>query len=201
MTKIFISLSLFLLQLMSSHVVLAETLTPDQVEIKSLIKKMYSIDPDTFEFGKFGGKYKNGHLVVEGKYEPKRQCKLLEEFLVKEAVIKAPKDVICMTGIEGYFRYPDTVSSDMDLSSATRDKLPSKPQINTPSVDGDKAKVHVIFKKENANVMYYLKKQNAGWRIYRVETSRNEATMESFKTHGEGQLDRINIFPPENSFR
>ena len=164
-------------------------LTTEQAEINLFIKKMYAIDPDTFEYGEFGGKYKNGSVVVEGKYDPKRQCKLLEEFLVKEAVIKEPKDVLCMTGVHGHFRYPGLDS--MDLGSATRTKSPSQPQIKTPIVDGDKAKVYV--KLEGAgDVFYYLRKMPVGWRIYRVE-ARESGENEDHIEPG----DTVRIFPPE----
>ena len=49
MKKRLMSITLLLLIFVSAKTVLADTLTPDQIEIESLIKKMYSIDPDTFE--------------------------------------------------------------------------------------------------------------------------------------------------------
>ena len=193
--KILIALLLLLLHLLSSHAVLAETLTSDQIEIKTLIKKMYAIDPDTFEYGEFGGKYKNGKVVAEGKYDPKRQCKLLEEFLIKEAIIVV-KGVNqgCMTGVNGFFRYPTFDS--MDLGSVTRVDPPPQPKIKSPVVVRDKAKVHVTFPKIGANVMYYLRKQPEGWRIYKIESSNNSATIE---TMDEREGDSIDIFPPEKS--
>ena len=169
---------------------LADSLTPDQIEIKTLLKKMYAIDPDTFEFGAFGGKYKNGNIVVKGKYDPKRHCKFLEEFLVKEAVIKEPKDLLCMTGVDGYFRYPGLDS--MDLGSATRVYPLQKPQIKSPVVDGDKAKVYVKLKGAG-DVFYYLRKMPEGWRIYRVE-ARESGENEDHIELG----DTVSIFPPEN---
>jgi hypothetical protein len=195
MNKILVSLALLFFQLISVHVGLAETLTPDQIEIKTLVKKMYEIDPDTFEYAEFGGKYKNGKVISEGKHDPKRQCQLLAEFLVKEAVIKKDKAQSCMTGNGGYFRYP--LLDSMDLGSETRVAPPPMPQIKTPVLNNDTGKVQVIFPTLDANVMYYLKRQNNDWRIYRVETSRNDATIESIKKNGEGQLDKIDIFPPE----
>ena len=180
-------------KVMSAKTVLADTLTPDQIEIESLIKKMYSIDPDTFEAKEFGGKYKNGVRLVEGKYDPDRQCKLLEEYLVKEAVIKVKRAKQgCMTGNEGYFRYPHLNSTD--LISYTRVELPPKPQIKIPTVDSEKGKIQVVFPKTGANVVYYLRKQAEGWRIYRVESSHNSATIESLD---EKSGDSIDIFPPE----
>lgn len=193
MKNVLISFTLLLVIFVSTKTVFAETLTPDQIEIKSLIKKMYAIDPDTFEFGEFGGKYKNGQVVVEGKYDPKRQCKLLEEFLIKEAIIVV-KGVNqgCMTGVNGFFRYPTFDS--MDLESVTRVEPLPKTEIKSPVVNGDKAKVQVIFPKIGANVMYYLKKLPEGWRIYRVESSYSSATIE---TMDEREGDKIDIFPPE----
>ena len=191
MRKILILFSLFSLQLMSNHVVLADALTSDQIEIKTLIKKMYVIDPDTFEYANFGGEYKNGRVVIEGKYDPKRQCQLFAEFLVKEAIIKE-KGVNqgCMTGVDGHFRYPTFDS--MDLGSATRVYPLQKPQIKSPVVDGDKAKVYVKLKGAG-DVFYYLRKMPEGWRIYRVE-ARESGENEDHIELG----DTVSIFPPEN---
>ena len=194
MKKIFILLSLLFVIFVSTKTVLADTLTPDQIAIKTLIKKMYSIDPDTFEYAEFGGKYKNGQLVTEGKHDPKRHCQLLAEFLVKEAVIKKDKAQSCMSGNGGYFRYP--LLDSMDLGSETRVSPPPVPQIKAPVIKDGTGIVQVIFPTMNANVVYYLKIQNNNWRIFRVETSRNDATVESIKKNGEGQLDKIDIFPP-----
>ena len=193
MKKILVCLSFMLAMLASTGTVLAATLTPDQIEIKALIKKMYEIDPDTFEFGNFERKYKNGWVVVEGKYDSNRQCKLLEEFLVKEAVInvKGVKQG-CMTGSSGYFRYPQL--DTMDLGSSNRVSSPPQPKIKSPVVDGNKAKVQAVLPTIDANVMYYLRKQPEGWRIYRVESSKNSATID---TMDERQGDKIDIFPPE----
>lgn len=66
----------------------ADTISSDEGAIKSLIKRMYAIEPDTFEFAEFGARYQNCEVVIEGKYDPERQCRLLAEFLVKEAILK-----------------------------------------------------------------------------------------------------------------
>ena len=191
MKKIYILLVLIFVVLANTKIVLAETLTPDQIEIKSLIKKMYAIDPDTFEYARFGGKYKNGWVVVQGKHDLKRHCQLLAEFLVKEAVVKEDKTQSCKTGNGGYFRYPAVY--EMDLSSATRSSQLPKAQIKLPIVNGDKAKVYVMLERAG-NVMYYLRKQSEGWRIYRVESSENDATIDT-----EGQGDMVRVFPPEKN--
>ena len=192
MKKIFMLLVLMFAMIANTKIVLAETLTPDQIDIKTLIKNMYAIDPDTFEYGEFGGKYKKGWVVVEGKIDTKRHCQLLAEFLVKEAVVKEDKTQSCKTGNGGYFRYPNVY--EMDLSSATRSALLPKAQIKLPMVNGEKAKVQVLLPMVDANVMYYLRRQPEGWRIYRVESSKNSATIE---TMDERQGDKIDIFPPE----
>ena len=196
MKKVLMSITLLLVIFVSAKTVLADTLSQDQVEIKALIKKMYAIDPDTFEFGAFGGKYKNGQVVIEGKYDPKRQCKLLEEFLIKEAVIKEVKDISCMTGNGSYFRYPSL--SEAYLGSSERVEPPPQPEITIPLVNGDKAKVQALLPTIDANVMYYLRKQPEGWRIYRVESSNSDATIDNLRTReNRSQLDKIDIFPPE----
>lgn len=187
MKKILVLLALMFAMLVSTGTVLAEVLTSDQIEIKALINKMYAIDPDTFEYATFGAKYTNGERTVKGKYDPDRQCLLFGEFLVKEAIIKNKRvNQGCLTN---YFRYPAV--SDMELSPDTRTSPLPKAHINTPVVNGENAKVYVNL--ENAgNVMYYLKKLSVGWRIYRVESSENDATIDTMR-----QGDVVKVFPPE----
>lgn len=116
---------------------------------------------------------------------------LLAGFLVNEAVIKEKGiNQGCMSG----FRYPG--ADTMELGSANCSPAPPTPHINTPVVDGNKAKVHVTFPEVGTNVMYYLRKTPDGWRIYRAESSINEATIET-----EGQGDMVYIFPPEDQFK
>ena len=167
----------------------SDSFTKEQTEIKSFINKMYAIDPDTFEFGRFGAKYKNGEVIVRGKYNPDKQCQLLANFLVKEAVIEDKKDSGCLTGDHGYFRYPGL--DGMDLGSATRTETPSQPQIKTPVVDGDKAKVYVKLKGAG-DVFYYLRKLPEGWRIYRVEARESGENEDHIETG-----DTVFVFPPE----
>jgi hypothetical protein len=85
MKKLLIGVMLFMLA--SSFVARADTLTPEQTAIKLFLKRMYAIGFDEFEAGTFGAKYKKCEEVIKGKYDPERQCELLSEFLVKEAVI------------------------------------------------------------------------------------------------------------------
>lgn len=183
MKKIIIAAMLLIIA--SGVIAQAQTLSTDQAAIKSFIKKMYAIDPDTFEYATFGAKYKNGEEVVKGKYDPDRQCRLLEEFLVKEAIIKEKRDPTCMAG----FRYPSV--DDMELSPATRYAPLPKPHINTPLVDGNKAKVHVEIQNAG-DVFYYLRKEPEGWRIYRVESSENSGNPDHIE---EG--DMVHVIPPE----
>ena len=192
MRKVVIFLVLLILSI--SSVAQAEKLTLDQSAVKVLVQKMYKIDPDEFEYATFGAKYKNGEEVVHGEHDPARQCRLLTEFLVKEAIIrKAGINQGCMTG--GYFRYPGLGSED--LSPASRiDPLP-KPLIHTPAIQGDKAKVYVTFLKSGSqNVFYYLKKMPEGWRIYRVESRVNENWRSEIQEVRERD-DVVYIFPPE----
>lgn len=165
----------------------AEILTPEQSAITSLIRKMYSIDPYEFEAATFGAKFKKSKEIVKGKFDPDRQCRLLAEFFVKEAVIKNKKDSGCLTG----FRYPS--ADDEEISPVTRYTPLPTPKINTPVVNGGRAKVHVTFLIGSANVMYYVRKQPEGWRIYRVEYSENSATIDT-----QEQGDMVYVFPPED---
>jgi len=188
MKSIFIALSLVLLT--NGCIANAETLTSEQMEITQLIKKLYAVSYLEFDAAVFGAKYEKCKEVVKGKYEPARQCRLLSEFLVKEAIIKEKRDPTCMTGVGGYFRYPSL--DGMDLSPVECADPPPVPHINTPAVNGSKAKVHVTFPINGTNVMYFLKKQPVGWRIYRIESSENSATIDTMS-----QGDTVNVFPPD----
>lgn len=189
MKRIFISLLVVVLA--NGCVASADTMSTDEGAIKSLIKRMYAIAPDTFEFGHFGRKYNKCDEVVAGKYEPDRQCKLLAEFLTKEAVVKKKNDAGCMTGVHGYFRYPGLDS--MDLSSTACPPPPPTPFIGTPIVNRDKAVVHVTFPEDTGDDFYYLRKTSEGWRIYRVETRENNGNDDHIEPG-----DTVNVFPPEN---
>ena len=189
MKKLLFTFALIFVQLINSHIVLAELLTPDQIEIKTSLKKMYAIDPDTFEFGRFDAKYKNGEIIVRGKTNSDKQCKLLEDFLVKEAIISVEGvNQGCMTGVHGYFRYPGLDS--MDLGAATRTNLPAQPQIKTPKIEGDKAKVYVKIIGAG-DAFYYLRKMPEGWRIYKVEARESGENEDHIETG-----DTVRIFPP-----
>lgn len=168
----------------------AEALSPEQNAIKSLIQKMYAIDPDIFEYATFGAKYKNGEEIVSGKIDHNRHCQLLAEFLVPDAVIpvknKYAAKLGCMTGADGFFRYPGVG----DLSPHNNE-APPKHHISTPVVKGDKARVYVNL--DNAgNDMYYLKKLPEGWRIHKIVSRENGSTSEIIDDY-----DMIKIFPPE----
>ena len=182
MKKLIIMLVTFMLVI--SRIAEAETLTPDQALVKALIQRMYAIDREQFEAATFGAQYnKHRDKVVAGKYDPSRQCRLLGEFLVKEVVIKE-KGVNqgCMTGVDGYFRYP---GEDILGEGARETPLP-KAKISTPEIQGDKARVYVTFiKSGDQNVFYYLKKLSEGWRIYKVESRVHEEDTDP------------DVFPPE----
>jgi hypothetical protein len=179
-------IALLLVIFTSSSFANAETLTQEQLAIKTLIKNMYAVSYDEFEAAKFGAKYKNCEEIVEGKYDPARQCRLLSQFLVKEAIIKEERDPTCIAG----FRYPGL--DTMDLSPLECVDPPPTPSINTPIVNGSKATVRVALKENGSHVIYYLRKQPEGWRIYRAESSVNDATLET-----QGQGDMVFVFPPE----
>lgn len=123
MKNLLIAVMMFMLA--SSLVANAEVLSPQQAEIQLFLKKLYAISFDEFESGTFGAKFKNGTEVVEGKYDPDRQCQLLAKFLVKEAVIENKKDSGCLTGAYGYFRYPSL--DGMDLGSLAGSPPPAHP--------------------------------------------------------------------------
>jgi hypothetical protein len=80
----------------------------------------------------------------------------------------------------------------MDLGSANCPPPPPVPYINTPVVNGDKAKVHITFPHNAGDDFYYLRKTPEGWRIYKVETRENTGNPERIE-----ESDTVNVFPPE----
>lgn len=76
----------------------ADTLTPEQKEVKQFIEKMYSYDPDTLELGRFyenegGGFLQNRAPSKRGKYQPPKQCELLGNFF-ESTIIKKLRYVL-----------------------------------------------------------------------------------------------------------
>lgn len=157
----------------------ADALTPEQNEVKQLIEKMYSYDPDTFELGRFyenegGGFLRNKAPSKRGKYLPPKQCALLNEFfdpaLVSKRDIK-PGVVEC-TAPNRYTYLAE------DISSAIRLEDIPTPYIKPPVVTGTRAKVEV-FPAGNKKIsnppnfdlgrnLYFLTKTENGWRITNV---------------------------------
>lgn len=175
--------TLMLVLLVNSPVTLAENMTTEQATIKSLIEKMYAIDPDTFEYRNFGAKYKKGKEIHSGKYDPDRHCHLLTEFLAKEAIVEDKVNSGCLIN---NFRYPGV--DDEELSPRGRYEPLPKHNINTPVVNRDQAKVYVEIEKNRGDAMYFLKKLPEGWRIYRVESRQDKDS----SIIG----DVVDIFPP-----
>lgn len=158
----------------------ADTLTPEQKEVKQFIEKMYSYDPDTFEFGEFSKKdgspfLRNRVPNKVGKYQPQKKCELLNEFfdlpVVRKRDIK-PGLVECTAPN----RYPYLGAEDMP-SDIRVDDIPF-PYIRPPVVSGNRAKVEV-FPAGNKTIsnppsfdlgrnLYFLTKSENGWRIINV---------------------------------
>lgn len=158
----------------------AETLTPEQKEVIQFVERMYSYDPDTFQYGEFSKK--NGmpflrNRVAEnaGKYDPAKKCLLLSEFfdnsIIEKKIIR-PGLMAC----EGPRIYP--FLHDIDLSSSSRsDDIPA-PYIKPPVVFGSRVNVEV-FPAGNKKIsnppnfdlgrnLYFLTKSENGWRITNV---------------------------------
>lgn len=132
----------------------AESSTMAQLEIKVLIKKLYSYDPDYFEMGN-----------IDGKFQPNRQCDLFREFFEERMIVKKDNGVGCELGrdLMGFLRFP-TASSE-DLSSTRRGELP-KEKIDTPVVIGESAKVSVVIDVVGeGRSLYFLRRTDRGWRI------------------------------------
>ena len=88
----------------------ADTLTPEQKEVKQFIEKMYSYDPDSFEGGEFSKKdgtpfLRNRIPNNAGKYQPPKQCALLGEFF-DSSLIKKREIRPGLVGCDTPNRYP-----------------------------------------------------------------------------------------------
>lgn len=123
----------------------ADTLTPEQKEVKQFIEKMYSYDPDTFEFGEFSKKDGSPFLRNRvpnggGKYQPPKKCALLNEFF-ESGIIEKKEIRSGLVGCEAPSRYLPA----MDLSSYERLDDIQAPDIRTPVVKDNKAMVFVFF--------------------------------------------------------
>lgn len=157
----------------------ADALTPEQKEVKQFIEKMYSYDPDTFELGRFyendGEPFlRNKVSRKRGKYQPPKQCALLNEFFDSALVSKRdirPGLVEC-TAPNRYTYLAE------DISSAIRLENIPAPFIKPPVVSGNRAKVEV-FPAGNKTIsnppsfdlgrnLYFLTKTENGWRVTNV---------------------------------
>lgn len=157
----------------------ADTLTPEQKEVKQFIEKMYSYDPMTFEGGEFSKKdgtpfLRNRVQNNVSKYQPPKQCALLNEFfdpaLVSKRDIK-PGLVEC-TAPNRYTYLAEYISSAIRYED-----IPA-PYITPPVVCGTRAKVEV-FPAGNKKIsnppnfdlgrnLYFLTKSENGWRVTNV---------------------------------
>jgi len=158
----------------------ADALTPEQKEVKQFIEKMYSYDPDTFEFGEFSKKDGSAFPINRvpnnsGKYQAPKKCELLIEFF-DPSVIRKRDIKPGLIGCEAPDRYP--FLSDDNRSSVTRYEDVPAPYIKPPVVSGNHAKVEV-FPAGNRKIsnppnfdlgrnLYFLTKSENGWRITNV---------------------------------
>lgn len=158
----------------------ADTLTPEQKEVKQFIEKMYSYDPDTFEFGEFskndgGPFFRNRVPNKTGKYQPPKKCALLSEYF-ESAIIEKKEIRSDLVGCEAPDRYP--FLSDDNRSSVTRYEDVPAPYIKPPVISGNRAKVEV-FPAGNKTIsnppnfdlgrnLYFLTKTENGWRVTNV---------------------------------
>lgn len=158
----------------------ADTLTPEQKEVKQFIEKMYSYDPDTFELGRFskedGSPFPRNRVPNKaGKYQPPKKCALLSDFF-ESAIIQKTEIRAGLVGCDSPDRYP--FLSDDNRSSATRYEDIPAPYIKPPVVSENRAKVEV-FPAGNKKIsnppnfdlgrnLYFLTKTDNGWRITNV---------------------------------
>lgn len=176
-----------LMLLMAGMAWSADTLTPEQKEVKHFIEKMYSYDPETFEYGNFLKKtgapllrnqVPSGFSAI--KYLPEKMCSFLGEYF-DEGILEKKKrksGVNYCAADSGlvHIRYP--YLGDEDLSSATRGSDIPSPYITPPVVSGSRAKVEV-FPAGNKKIsnppnfdlgrnLYFLTKSETGWHVTNV---------------------------------
>jgi hypothetical protein len=145
---------IILLQFILIGLANAGNLSPEQQEIYKLIQKIYSIDPHTFEFGDFNG-----------RYQPKKWVEFMKSYFDDAAVKHYAELLKKSPGADvPFFRYPgEELVNDM----GDVDDLP-KVTIKPAVVNGSDAKVIVITGDKNyehGHVVYFLHKTDRGWRI------------------------------------
>lgn len=153
-----------------------EVLTSEQLEIKHFIEKMYSYDPGSVEHGNFDSKLQplmlNRVSPGGGKYNPVKHCQLLREFFQEDLIIKrqvAKEKTECLPGDVGYVLYP-TLDDEIQSISTRYITIP-RPEIDTPVVHGNKAKVAVFTGNDKdwgyprARSLFFLTRSEQGWRI------------------------------------
>lgn len=160
----------------------ADTQTLEQKEVTQFIEKMYSYDPETFEFGYF--LKKTGAPLLRNqvpatysaiKFQPEKTCSFLGLFF-DDGVLKKKKGKSGGDNCEAPDRYP--FLSDDNRSSVTRYEDIPAPYIKPPVIYGGRAKVEV-FPAGNKKIsnppnfdlgrnLYFLTKLESGWRITNV---------------------------------
>lgn len=182
MKQWFLRLVVAFLMLGACVFAIAQDLNRDQKDVFDLMRRMYGVSSLTFEFGEF-----------DGKYQPKKHCPFLSQFLTKELLTKDDQGSCGNT-----FRYPTASNEDLSLFP----KFLPVPQFGTPVIKGDRAEIKVLFltydkkHKDGGRCLYFLKKLSEGWRIYRVRTDAAASIPEQFEGDKErGGLLIFNWFP------
>lgn len=160
----------------------ADTLTPEQKEVKQFVEKMYSYDPMTFEEGYF--LKKSGAPLLRNqvpaafsaiKFLPEKMCPFLKLYF-DDGVFQKRKGKYGSHDCLLPSRYPYLGAED--ISSVTRVEDIPVPYIKPPVVSGNRAKVEV-FPAGNKTIsnppsfdlgrnLYFLTKFENGWRISNV---------------------------------
>lgn len=131
------------------QIVTGETLTKDQQEVKQFIVKLYSHGVENFEMGKFNG-----------KYQPKKQCDLYEQFLISSLIKVNKRGDLIQCTVE-FSLYPSMDSEDLVGPYPTNPLSHFK--IVKLMANGDKASVTVI--ADVSKLIFFLTKAENGWRI------------------------------------
>ncbi|QSI77076.1 hypothetical protein [Niveibacterium microcysteis] len=184
----------------------AQSLTPEQLEVRDFIKKLYSYDPATFEGGEFDVKTRKPYLLNKApdnpalsKYLPKENCELIEEFFDRSIIRRTQKKTFVACSAPNLFPH---LGSE-EISPATRYEDIARPLIETPTVIGNTAKVVVYVRgfksKEPGQALYdrnifYLSKTDIGWRITNVLTILGKG---SFQTRPCGYESATKLTPEQ----
>jgi hypothetical protein len=148
----------------------------EQIGAADFVKRMYSYDPASFEFGEFskiGIPFKMNKVSgSSAKYTPAKRCDLLLEYFEQDLVKRrSAGEIGCDIRGDGekhnFLRFPAAESEE--LSPESRDDI-LPPEFKSVSVTGNRAVVEVLPKGFNmpSRNLFFLVKGDQGWRVHDV---------------------------------